>query len=62
MSSHAGVAGGIWCGRFVPERERVQSARDGSHIALGKLNLDHRLAQFGVAEQQLDGAQIGAAF
>jgi hypothetical protein len=31
-------------------------------MTLRQVNVDHRLAQVGVAEQELDGAQIGAAF
>jgi hypothetical protein len=31
-------------------------------VALRKVDVNHRLAQVGVAEQQLDGAQIGAGF
>jgi hypothetical protein len=29
-------------------------------VALRQVDVDHRLAQVGVAEQQLNGAQIGA--
>jgi hypothetical protein len=31
-------------------------------VALRQVDVNHRLAQVGVAEQQLDGAQIGAGF
>jgi hypothetical protein len=31
-------------------------------MALGEMEVDHRLPQVGVAEEQLNGAQIGAAF
>ena len=29
-------------------------------MALGKMDVDHRLAQVGMTQQQLDGAQISA--
>ena len=31
-------------------------------MALGEMEVDHRLPQVGVAEEQLNGAQVGAAF
>jgi hypothetical protein len=50
------------CHLFRGERERVQGAGRGPHMALRKVDVNHRLAQVGVAEQQLDGAQVGAGF
>ena len=42
--------------------ERVQRAGGGADMSLGKMDVHHRLAQVGMAEQQLDRAQVGAAF
>ena len=50
------------CHLFRGERERVQRAGRGPHMALRQVDINHGLAQVGVAEQQLDGAQVGAGF
>ena len=50
------------CHLFRGERERVQRAGRGPHMALRQMDVNHRFAQVGVAEQQLDGAQVGAGF
>ena len=47
---------------FGGERQRIQRTRGGSHVALVKMDVDHRLTQVGMAEQQLDSAQVGAGF
>ena len=46
---------------FRAERQCVQGALGGTHVALGQVDVEHRLAQVGMAEQQLDGAQISAS-
>src|SRR5215469_3057095 len=38
---------------FRGERERVQRACRGPHMALGQVDVNHRFAQVGMAEQQL---------
>src|SRR5215467_8436292 len=43
------------------ERERIQWAGCSPHVTLRKMDVDHRLAQIGVPEQQLNGAQVGAS-
>src|SRR5580765_4709561 len=45
---------------FRGERERVERAGRGPHMALRQVDVNHGFAQVGVAEQQLDGAQVGA--
>ena len=50
------------CHLFRGERERVQRAGRGSHMALRQMDVNHGFAQVRVAEQQLDGAQVGAGF
>ena len=50
------------CHLFRGERQRVQGAGRGSHMALRQADVNHGFAQVGVAEQQLDGAQVGAGF
>src|ERR1039458_3508162 len=47
---------------FRGERERVQGAGRGPHMALRQVDVNHGFAQVGMAEQQLDGAQVGAGF
>ena len=47
---------------FRGERERVQGASRGPHMALRQMDVNHGFAQVGVAEQQLDGAQVGSGF
>src|ERR1017187_2869000 len=47
---------------FRGERERVQGAGRGPHMALRQEDVNHGFAQVGMAEQQLDGAQVGAGF
>jgi len=42
--------------------QRVQRDGGGAQVALRQVNVNHRFAQVGVPEQQLDGAQVGAAF
>ena len=44
------------CHLFRGERERVQGAGRGPHMALRQMDVNHGFAQVGVAEQQLDGA------
>ena len=52
-----------WPGHlFRGERERVQRAGGGAQMALRQVDVNHGFAQVGVAEQQLDGAQVGAGF
>ena len=50
------------CHLFRSERERVQGAGCGPHMALREVDVNHGFAQVGVAEQQLDGTQVGAGF
>ena len=50
------------CHLFRGERERVQRAGSGPQMTLRQVEVNHGLAQVGVAEQQLDGAQVGAGF
>jgi hypothetical protein len=50
------------CHLFRDERERVQRAGRGPHMALRQVDINHGFAQVRVAEQQLDSAQVGAGF
>ena len=47
---------------FRGKGERVQWAGRGTQVALGEVDVDHRLPQVGMAKQQLDSAQVGAGF
>ena len=43
------------------DRQRIERTDRGRDVAPGEMEVDHRLPQVGVAEEQLNGAQVGAA-
>ena len=52
-----------WPGHlFRGERERIQRAGRGPQMALRQVDVNHGLAEVGMAEQQLNRAQVGAVF
>ena len=44
------------------DRHRIQRIRDRLQVPTREVQIDHRVFEFHVAEQQLDGAQVGARF
>ena len=44
------------------ERQRVQGTRRGTQMAAGKVEVNRRLFQIAVTEQQLDSAQVRSRF